>query len=82
MGDNRLRLEELTSLVVKTRSTLVDVLKTSGPDEGTALLDESGMSIGVVIGSGIISVLRVEAEVPKSLLSSCIELTRSELEVK
>lgn len=60
----------------------MDVLKTSGPDEGTALLDESGMSIGVVIGAGIVSVLRVGAELPKSLLSSCIELTRSELEVK
>lgn len=75
-------MEELTSLVVKTRSSLMDVLKTSGLDEGTALLDESGMSIDVVIGAGIISVLRVEAEVPKSLLISCIELTRPELEVK
>lgn len=82
MGDNRLRTEDLTSLVVRTRSSLMDALKTSGPDEGTALLDEPGISIGVVTGAGILSVPRVEAEVPKSLLGSCIELTRSELEVK
>lgn len=82
MGDNRLRTEELTSLVVRTRSSLMDVLKTSGADEGTALLDESGMSIGVVTGAGILLVPRVEAGVPKSLLVSCVELTRSELEIK
>lgn len=40
------------------------------------------MSIGVVTGAGILSVPRVEAEVPKSLLVSRVELTRSELEVK
>lgn len=43
----------------------MNVLKTSEPDEGTALLDEPGMSIGVVTGAGILSVPRVEAEVPE-----------------
>lgn len=55
-------------------------LKSSGTDEEATLIDESGISIGVVTGVRILPLLAIEAEVPESLLSigtelgSCVEL--------
>lgn len=82
LGGDEVRTEELMSLVVRKSSSLMEVLRTSEPDEETALRGESGMSIGVVTGAGIISLLGIEAEVSNSLLSPCIELTRAGLEVE
>lgn len=60
-------MEELKSLVLKMAS-LVEVLRVFGPREEIPLLDESGISIGVVAGAEVLSLLGSEVSVPESLL--------------
>lgn len=59
--------EELKSLVLKMAS-LGEVLGAFGPREEIPLLDESGISIGVVAGAEVLSLLGSEVSVPESLL--------------
>lgn len=77
LGNEELRTGELTSLALRERTSLVEVLKTSELDEEATTLDESGISIGVVTGSGILSLLGIEAGVSNSLLSDGVELDSS-----
>lgn len=47
-GDDEVGTDKLTSLILGKRSSLVEVLKTSGLDEDTMLLGESTISVGVI----------------------------------
>lgn len=78
--------EELKSLVLKMTS-LVELLKVSEPREEISLLDELGISIGVVAGAEVLSLLGSKVVVPESLISndaeldSCVELEITGLDV-
>lgn len=82
----KLSTDELISLVL-WRISFVEVLKMSGPIKEAPLLDDSGVSIGVVATVVILSLLRIEDKVSRSLLSndnepdSDVELTIAGVDV-
>lgn len=88
LGNGELRTEELSSLVLEMRTSIMDVLKKSGSGEEPTLLGVSGISIGVVTGVKILLLLKKEVVGLNSLLSngtepgSCVGLTRAGLDVE